>query len=65
MNLTGVSYQPRGAWIDLQAGVAGVAVSHLQIVTGALTAQNGSGSSAITLLGPTAPVIIYVTTLIQ
>lgn len=65
MNLTGVSYQPRGAWIDLQAGVAGVAVSHLQIVTGALTAQNGSGSSAITLLGPSAPVIIYVTSLIQ
>jgi len=65
LNLTGVSYQPRGAWIDLQAGVAGVAVSHLQIVTGALTAQNGSGSSAITLLGPSAPVIIYVTSLIQ
>jgi hypothetical protein len=65
MNLTGVSYQPRGAWIELQAGVAGVAVSHLQIVTGALTTQNGSGSSAITLLGPSAPVIIYVTSLIQ
>jgi len=65
MNLTGVSYQPRGAWIELQAGVAGVAVSHLQVVTGALTTQNGSGASAITLLGPSAPVIIYVTSLIQ
>jgi hypothetical protein len=65
MNLTGVSYQPRGAWIELKAGGANVAISHLQIVTGAFVTPVGSGSSAITLLGPSAPVVIYVTSLIQ
>ena len=65
MNLTGVSYQPRGAWIQLQAGTAGVFTSHLQFVTGALVTPVGSGSSSITLLGPSNPVIIYATSLIQ
>ena len=65
MNLTGVSYQPRGAWIQLQAGTAGVFTSRLQMVTGALVTPVGSGASAITLLGPSNPVIIYVTSLIQ
>jgi hypothetical protein len=65
MTLRGVSYQPEGAWITLQSGTANVATSHLQIITGALVNPKGGGSSAITLLGPDDPTIIFVTTLIQ
>jgi hypothetical protein len=65
MTLRGVSYQSEGAWIKLRSGTANVAKSHLQIITGALYNPNGGGSSAITLLGPDNPTIIFVTTLIQ
>lgn len=65
MTLRGVSYQPEGAWLTLQSGTSAIANSHLQIITGALINPNGGGNTAITLLGPDKPTIIFVTTLIQ
>ena len=65
MTLRGVSYQPEGAWITLKSGTSAIANSHLQVITGALMNPNGGGSTAITLLGPDNPTIIFVTTLIQ
>jgi len=70
MTLTGVLYQPRGAWIRLEAGGAGIYTSPLQIVTGAVVCANpsggrGCGNAGIMLTGPTAPIIKYVTALIQ
>ena len=63
MTMRGVSYQPEGAWIELIAGTAAVATSHLQVITGAIHATNGNAS--MTLLAPDAPTIIFVTSLIQ
>jgi len=65
LNLRGVFYQPRGAWINLKSGGGGVNNSPLQVVTGALYSSNGSGSASVTLQGPSAPIIKYVTALIQ
>lgn len=65
MVLKGVMYQPRGAWVRLGSGGAGMNTSPLQIVTGALDCGNGCGNAGIVLLGSTAPIIKYVTALVQ
>jgi len=70
MNLKGVFYQPRGAWFELDAGGAstGTALT-LQLITGALTCSgvggNGCGSATVVLAAPSAPVIEFITALIQ
>jgi hypothetical protein len=69
MNLTGVLYQPRGAWFEFTSGNSTATGSlKLQLVTGALVCAgngNGCGSATATLLSPTAPIIEFVTALIQ
>jgi len=67
LNLTGVLYQPRGAWFELTSGGASAAGAiRLQLITGALTCGSGGcGSATVQLLSPTAPIIEFVTALIQ
>ncbi len=65
MTMTGVIYQPRGAWMTLNAGGAAVANSPLQVITGSLVFNTGGGSANVVLLGPTAPLIKFKTALIQ
>jgi hypothetical protein len=65
MTLTGVYYQPRGAWISYLSGGASVNNSPLQVITGALDCVGGCGNTALTLIGPTAPTIKYIASLIQ
>ena len=66
MNLKGVLYQPRGAWFELDGGGAstGTALT-LQLITGALACNGGCGSASVVLAAPSAPVIEFVTALIQ
>jgi hypothetical protein len=67
LGLRGVFYQSRGAWTYLNpGGSSATANAHLMMVTGALTCGNkGCGNTSIALLGPSAPIIRYVTALIQ
>ncbi len=66
VNLKGVMYQGRGAWLYLKAGGAGVGANvTLETITGALNCGNGCGSATFTLKGPGAPLTVYVTSLIQ
>ena len=67
MKFTGVLYQPRGAWFELTSGGAKTGGTlKLQLITGALTCGgSGCGSATVQLLSPTAPVIEFVTALIQ
>jgi hypothetical protein len=72
LNIRGVWYQPRGAWLQLEAGTAGVTGSNkanpqvpLQIITGALICDKGCGNVGVLLAGPTNPLIRYKVALIQ
>jgi len=67
LSLKGVMYQPRGAWTFLNSGgSAANGNAHLMMVTGALTCgTTGCGNTSVTLLGPSAPIIRYITALIQ
>jgi hypothetical protein len=68
--LKGAIYQPRGAWYQLYPGGTGVGNSPLQILTGMLNCGSGTGgagcgTTAVTLLGPSNPIITYLPVLIQ
>jgi len=67
LSLKGVMYQPRGAWTYLNSGGSTTTGNaHLMMVTGALTCgTTGCGSTSVTLLGPSAPIVRYITSLIQ
>lgn len=66
MRMDGLIYQPRGAWFYLNpGGQAAGSNLNLTMVTGALTCGTGCGNASITLRGPSAPTVIYVTALIQ
>ena len=67
LNLQGVFYQPRGAWAYLKSGGAKASGNvTLMMVTGALTCGiTGCGNASVTLLGPAAPITVFITTLIQ
>ncbi len=65
MTMKGVLYQPRGAWMTINAGGAAVANSPLQVITGSLVFTTGGGNTNVVLLGPTNPAIIFRTALIQ
>jgi len=67
LNLTGVLYQPRGSWFELTSGGSAASGNvRLQLITGALTCGSGGcGSATVQLLSPTAPIIEFVTALIQ
>jgi len=67
LSLKGVMYQPRGAWTYLNSGGSTTAGNaHLMMVTGALTCgTTGCGSTSVTLLGPSAPIVRFITSLIQ
>jgi len=67
LNLTGVLYQPRGAWFELTSGGSQASgLIKLQLITGALTCGSGGcGSATVQLLSPTAPIIEFITALIQ
>jgi hypothetical protein len=66
-----VIYQPRGAWMYINAGnssfackVGGVTQQcPLEVVTGALVLDNGT--TGLLLAGPTLPIIRYKAALIQ
>ncbi len=67
LNLTGVYYQPRGAWLEVKHGTAGGGGGFgnlsLQIVTGALIQD--TGDTTLLLKGPTNPIQQFKATLIQ
>jgi hypothetical protein len=67
LGLYGVYYQPRGAWLELQHGNAGVSCGGsacpLQVITGALIED--TGDTTVTLAGPTNPVLKYNVALLQ
>ena len=70
LNLNGVIYQPRGAWMQFHHGNTGLgcgpgnnAPCPLQVVTGSLIMDNGDTS--LILSGPTNPIITYKPTLLQ
>jgi hypothetical protein len=65
MTMTGVLYQPRGAWMTINAGTGAVANSHLQVITGSLVFTTGGGNAHVVLLGPTLPMVTFKTALIQ
>lgn len=70
MVMKGAIYQPRGAWYQLYPGGTGVGNSPLQILTGMLNCGSGTGgagcgTTAVTLLGPSNPIITYLPVLIQ
>ena len=71
LNIRGVWYQPRGAWLQMEAGTAGVSGTKtnpqvpLQIITGALICDTGCGNTGVILAGPTNPLIRYKVSLIQ
>jgi len=71
LNLNGVYYQPRGAWLDLQPGTAGLTGGKkggqlpLQVITGALITEKGAGDTGVLLAGPTNPIITYRAVLVQ
>jgi Flp pilus assembly protein TadG len=61
---TGVIHQSRGSWLQLDGGTSAVNNSPLQIFTGAIYSNGGSGNTAVTLLPIAKPVITYKTALI-
>ena len=61
MTINGVLYQPRGAWLINDGGIA-VSKSPLQIISGSLIFD---GDARLALLAPTKPAIIFRTALIQ
>ena len=62
---TGVIHQPRGAWLQLDGGNSAINNSPLQVFTGAIYSNGGSGSTQVTLLPVAQPIITYKTALIQ
>jgi hypothetical protein len=62
INVNGVYYQPRGAWIQIIHGT-GFGTGKLQTITGSL--ETTSGNDKFLLQGPTNPLITYKTALIQ
>lgn len=58
--LAGAIYQPRGAWTILQG--SGKYQGPLQIISGAIASV---GTSDVTLVGPTNPIVRYVTALVE
>jgi Flp pilus assembly protein TadG len=62
INITGVYYQPRGAWIHLQNGT-GFGTGKLQTITGSM--QLTVGDDRFLLQGPTNPIIVFRAALIQ
>lgn len=62
INITGVYYQPRGAWIQIVHGT-GFGTGDLQIITG--SAQLLTGDDRVLLIGPTNPLITYKASLVQ
>ncbi len=62
LNLTGVYYQPRGAWLQLVHGT-GLGTGGLQTVTGSLDLS--TGDDRFLLVGPTNPLISYKAVLVQ
>lgn len=74
ISLKGVYYQPRGAWLDLNPGTAGLSGPGkgnsatqlpLQVITGALITESGGGDTGVLLAGPTNPLLTYKAVLIQ
>ena len=66
LSMKGVFYQPRGAWTYLAPGGAKASGNvTLMMVTGALTCGGGCGNVTVTLLGPSAPITVFITTLVQ
>ena len=74
ISLKGVYYQPRGAWLELKPGTAGLTGSGkgnsstqlpLQVITGALITDSGGGDTGVLLAGPTNPLLTYKAVLIQ
>lgn len=67
LNLTGVYYQPRGAWVEFHHGTTGggggAGSLSLQIITGAAILDNGD--TTVLLKGPTDPIVQFKTALIQ
>ena len=71
VGLKGVVYQPRGAWMYINAGNSSFACKSgntteqcpLEVVTGALVLDNGT--TGLLLAGPTLPIIRYKVALIQ
>ena len=64
MSLTGLLYQPRGTFLDLDPGNASVISGNLQIITGGITMGGTSGIN----LGPpvtTSPTLVRIATLIN
>jgi hypothetical protein len=62
LKLTGVLYQPRGAWFIDDHGT-GFTSGNLMIITGSL--QLTTGNDKVILQGPTAPLITYRAVLVQ
>jgi hypothetical protein len=71
VGLNGVVYQPRGAWLWVNAGNSSFACTvnnkiqqcPLEVVTGALVLDKGT--TGLLLAGPTLPIIRYKAALIQ
>lgn len=64
LNLSGVYYQPRGAWVEFIKGTTGgSSTMRLQVITGAMIEDNGD--TTVLLNGPTNPLQQFKTTLIQ
>jgi hypothetical protein len=62
LHLRGVLYQPRGGWMVIQDGV-GFSTGDLQVITGSF--QLTPGTDKLLLQGPSNPLIVYKTALIQ
>jgi hypothetical protein len=74
ISLKGVYYQPRGAWLELKPGTAGLTGTGsgnkatqlpLQVITGALITDSGGGDTGVLLAGPTNPLLTYRAVLVQ
>ncbi len=66
LNMTGVFYQPRGAWLEIHHGTgkgSATSLGGLQVITGALI--DDTGDTRLLLNGPTNPIQHFKTTLIQ
>jgi Flp pilus assembly protein TadG len=71
LGLKGIIYQPRGAWLYINAGNSSLACNiggniqqcPLEVVTGALVLDKGT--TGLLLAGPTLPTVRYQTALIQ
>jgi hypothetical protein len=60
LNIWGATYQPRGAWMQLQGG--NLQTGPIQIVTGAVRLQGGSD---LTLTGLEQPIVDFVASLVE